>query len=58
MKTFIKNKIITIIQLFKFFSVPKRAVFIPMLIVLLFVCILLSFAKGLSVVAPFVYTLF
>ena len=55
---FIANKLTTLSQLFKFFAVPKRIIFIPMVVVLLLVCILLVFAKGLSVVAPFMYTLF
>jgi len=54
---FIKNKLITLKQIFAFFSVPKRVIFIPMLVVLLLLCILLFFAKGLSAVAPFMYTL-
>jgi len=56
--SFIRNKLITIGQLFKFFAVPKRFVFIPMLVVMLLVCVLLAFTKGLSAVAPFMYTLF
>ena len=55
---FIRNKLITLSQLFRFFAVPKRVIFIPMLVVLLLVCVMLAFAKGLSVVAPFMYTLF
>lgn len=55
--SFIKNKLTTIGQLFRFFMVPKRVVFIPMLVVLMLVCVLLFFAKGLSAVAPFVYTM-
>jgi hypothetical protein len=57
MMQFIKNKLTTIGQLFKFFMVPKRVIFIPMLVVLMLVCVLLFFAKGLSAVAPFMYTL-
>ncbi len=57
MKLFIKNKLTTLKQLFRFFMVPKRVIFLPMLVVLMLVCILLFFAKGLSAVAPFMYTL-
>lgn len=56
--SFIRNKLTTLKQLFSFFLAPKRIVFIPMLIVLIVVCIMLFFAKGLSAVAPFMYTLF
>jgi hypothetical protein len=55
--SFVKNKLTTIGQLFRFFMVPKRVVFMPMLVVLMLVCVLLFFAKGLSAVAPFVYTM-
>lgn len=57
MKRFIKNKLTTLRQLLRFFIVPKRVIFLPMVIVLMLVCVLLFFAKGLSAVAPFMYTL-
>jgi hypothetical protein len=57
MKRFISNKLTTLRQLLGFFAVPKRVIFLPMVIVLMLVCILLFFAKGLSAVAPFMYTL-
>ncbi len=58
MMQFIRNKCTTLGQLFRFFSTPKRRKFLPMLVVLMIVCVLLAFAKGLSAVAPFMYTLF
>lgn len=57
MQRFIKNKLTTLRQLLRFFMVPKRVIFLPMIIVLMLVCMLLFFAKGLSAVAPFMYTL-
>ena len=58
MNKFLKNKCLTLLSLFKFFLKPKRAMYFPLLIVLLLLSVLLIFTKGLSVVAPFVYTLF
>jgi hypothetical protein len=55
---FLYNKLQTLRDMLKFFMAPKRAVLIPLLVVLLLTAILLIFANGLSVVAPFVYTLF
>ena len=55
---FLLNKCRTLFALFRFFLSTNRIIFIPMIVMLLLVSILLVFANGLSVVAPFVYTLF
>ena len=55
---FLINKCLTIGSLFKFFFSRQRALFIPLLALLLLLALVLVFASGLSAIAPFVYTLF
>ncbi len=52
------SRLVTVKDLLRHFASRERALFIPLLVVLLLAGALLVLTSGLAHVAPFVYTLF
>lgn len=54
----LRDRLITIGQLLRYFGKSQRYFLIPLLIVLLLGSLLLVLTEGIGFIAPFVYTLF